>query len=125
MLRRKYYAQRNTSRVSMNTHAVTQSSSTRSRNLVRSRTQVAKQMPNRSASSKTELDKLDTLRCTTSTPTTKTSQGCKSSSSCYVVKEPNGKKTSSEQIAEYKSEEVCSKENFWGKIPPMNNCAHT
>jgi hypothetical protein len=125
MLRRKYYAQRNTSRGPMNTHAVTQSSSTRSRNLLRCCAPVAKQMPNRSASSKTELDKLDTLRCTTSIPTTKTSQGCKSINSCYVVKEPIGKKSSSEQVVEYKSAEVCSKENFWGKIPPMNNCAHT
>lgn len=124
MLAKKYYAQRNTSKGSMNTHAVTQSSSSRGSRLIRNATPIVKQMPQRNASTKIEVVKREAQQCIISTPSTKTTTECNLSNSCFVVKEPIGKKTSSEYTTDKTSKALCSKENFWGTIPPMNNCGH-
>ena len=110
MLARKYYAQRGTSKGTMNTHAVTQSSSTRGKRLRFWRQPVAKNMTPPSASDKISTDKLSTLKCGT---LNETNPQYTSSAICNVVKEQKGKVTSSQQtenvVSILLSKPICDK----------------
>lgn len=122
MLARKYYAQKGTSKGSMNTNAVTQSGSSRIHRLRNWSTPIVKTTPNRSASEKIQKDALDTIRCgSTHIRSGNTSSTC-ANAICNIVKEQTGKATSSEQTKQVVSKQTCNKDTYWGKMVPNHSC---
>ena len=127
MLARKYYAQRGHSKGSMNTHPVSQSSSSRTKRLMNcapSNINV-KTMPKRSSSEHTTLKKMETTVCTEPHPEVPPMvPGL--NNECTITKPIKHKKTQGEHLTEHaKLRASCDSDDYYGVIPHMNNCAHT
>ena len=121
MLARKYYAQRGTSKSTMNTSAVSRSGSSYIHNLKSKRTNVVKRAPDRASSERTKKEKLVVL-----VPNCGESSGSAPSSNCVcsVTKPQTGKKLSSEHNDSIVAKETCNLDNYWGKLVDNKICKH-